>query len=57
MLIATSPDQTENQIPVDARRPRADVVAKFFRKVRYWHLADIDADAEHVRFTALSGHA
>jgi hypothetical protein len=25
-------------------------------RVRYWHLADIDADAEHVRSWGLSGH-
>ena len=23
---------------------------RLLRNVRYWHLADIDADAEHVRF-------
>jgi hypothetical protein len=27
------------------------------RNVRYWHLADIDSDVEHVCFQAQSGHA
>jgi len=26
-------------------------------EVRYWHLADIDSDVEHVCFQAQSGHA
>jgi hypothetical protein len=33
-----------------------DRVEQVMVDVRYWHLADIDASAEDVRFCPLSGH-
>ena len=33
-----------------ARRSKAEA------NVRYWHIADIDADDEHVRFERNNGH-
>ena len=48
--------QATETLPPRRTHTKWPVVPNHSLDVRYWHIADIDADDEHVRFRGQSGH-